>query len=334
MPPPERPNLITRVKGGGGGPTLMLNGHLDTKPVGDSAALWRSDPLVPELSNGRIYGLGTSDMKGAVAAMVFAAAALRSTGTPLGGDVLLVFTADEEAGSSLGAQFLAPRLTGVDACLIGEPSGVDDDWQGVCLVSRGVCGFRIRVRGTQTHSSLSDRMPSVNASLVMAQLLLGIKAELELDFTPHPYGAVKPTLNPGVLVNGGVYFGVVPGMAEFACDLRTRSRDGRSWGPTVGRSVAGRKTTCGPIARRRGSVRTWAHLGPAGEAPCNPSARGGCLPVDRRGARADPTSRSFSRRDRRPVVPTGRHSHPPVARARDAVVLSRPERVRHARGGA
>ena len=218
---PERPNLITRLRGSGGGPTLMLNGHLDTKPVGDARTLWRSDPLVPELRDGRLYGLGTSDMKGAVAAMVFAAAALRRTAAPLGGDVVLAFTADEEAGSSLGARYLAPRLTGVDACLIGEPSGVDDDWQGVCLVSRGVCGFRIRVRGTQTHSSLSDRVPSVNASLVMAQLLLAIKEELELDFTPHPYGGVRPTLNPGVLVHGGVYFGVVPGMAEFACDLRT-----------------------------------------------------------------------------------------------------------------
>jgi len=218
---PERPNLITRVRGSGGGPTLMFNGHLDTKPVGDARTLWRSDPLVPELRDGRLYGLGTSDMKGAVAAMVFAAAALHSTKAPLGGDVVLAFTADEEAGSSLGAQYVAPRLTGIDACLIGEPSGVDDDWQGVCLVSRGVCGFRIRVRGTQTHSSLSDRIPSVNASLVMAQLLLAIKGELKLDFTPHPYGGVKPTLNPGVLVSGGVYFGVVPGVAEFACDLRT-----------------------------------------------------------------------------------------------------------------
>jgi acetylornithine deacetylase/succinyl-diaminopimelate desuccinylase-like protein len=218
---PDRPNLITRVRGSGGGPTLMLNGHLDTKPVGDARVLWRSDPLVPELRDGRLYGLGTSDMKGAVAAMVFAAAALRYTGAPLGGDVVLAFTADEEAGSSFGAQYLAPRLTGIDACLIGEPCGIDNDWQGVCLVSRGVCGFRIRVRGTQTHSSLSDRMPSVNASLVMAELLLAIKTELELEFTPHPYGGVTPTLNPGVLVDGGVYFGVVPGLAEFACDLRT-----------------------------------------------------------------------------------------------------------------
>jgi acetylornithine deacetylase len=219
---PERPNLVTRMRGTGGGPTLMLNGHVDTKPVGDAVGLWDSDPLLPELRDGRLYGLGTSDMKAAVAAMVYAAVALRESGIPeLAGDVVLAFVADEEAGGALGSKFVAPRLTGVDACLVGEPSGWDHDWQGLHLVSRGVCCFRIRVRGTQMHSSLSDRMPSVNASLRMADLLISLEEELELDFTPHPLGGITPTLNAGVLVSGGVFFGVVPGLAEFGCDLRT-----------------------------------------------------------------------------------------------------------------
>jgi acetylornithine deacetylase len=55
----------------------------------------------------------------------------------------------------------------------------------------------------------------------MAELLVALGDELELDFTPHPLGGATPTLNVGVLVSGGVYFGVVPGLAEFACDLRT-----------------------------------------------------------------------------------------------------------------
>jgi acetylornithine deacetylase/succinyl-diaminopimelate desuccinylase family protein len=219
---PERPNLVARIRGAGGGRTLMLNGHLDTKPVGDALSLWDSDPLAPELRDGRIYGLGTSDMKGAVAAMIYAAVALRESGaTDLPGDLVLAFVADEEAGASLGSKFIASRLSGIDACLVGEPSGWEHDWQGLHLVSRGVCCFRIRVRGTQMHSSLSDRMPSVNAARRMAELLVALEGELELEFTPHPLGGVTPTLNVGVLVSGGVYFGVVPGLAEFACDLRT-----------------------------------------------------------------------------------------------------------------
>ncbi len=217
---PERPNLVTRVRGSGGGPTLALNGHLDTKPVGEARRLWDSDPLVPEVRDGHLYGLGTTDMKGAVAAMVYAAAALVEAGGPAG-DLVLAFVADEEAGGNLGARHLAPRLTGIDACLVGEPSGWERDWQGLHLVSRGLCCFRIRVRGTQMHSSLSDRMPSVNASLRMADLMVRIRDALRLDHPPHPLGDVAPTLNVGVLVEGGVYFGVVPGSAEFACDLRT-----------------------------------------------------------------------------------------------------------------
>src|SRR5204862_1731693 len=71
------------------------------------------------------------------------------------------------------------------------------------------------------HSSLSDRLPSVNASRVMADLMRSLADDLELEFTPHPLDGSTPTLNVGVLVSGGVYFGVVPGLAEFACDLRT-----------------------------------------------------------------------------------------------------------------
>lgn len=218
---PRRPNVITRIRGEGTGPTLVFNGHLDTKPVGGAGPLWHSDPLRPEIRDGRVYGLGACDMKAAVAAMVFAAAALRASGTALGGDLVLAFTADEEGGGTFGSKFVAPQLRGVDACLIGEPSGWDHDWQGLHLVSRGVCCFRIRVRGTQMHSSLSDRMPAVNASERMAELLASIAGELELAYTPHPLGGQAPTLNAGVIVSGGTNFGVLPASAEFACDLRT-----------------------------------------------------------------------------------------------------------------
>src|SRR5919108_53805 len=84
-----------------------------------------------------------------------------------------------------------------------------------------MCCSRIRVHGTQMHSSLSDRMHSVNASGRMARLLLSLEDELELEFVPQPLGRVTPTLNVGVLVSGGVFFGVVPGHAECAFDLRT-----------------------------------------------------------------------------------------------------------------
>lgn len=219
---PARPNLVVRLRGSGAGRTLVFNGHVDTKPIGQALALWRSDPFVPTIDQGRLFGLGASDMKASIAAMVFAAAAVREvTDGAMAGDLVLALTADEEAGGQLGSKFVAPRLDGADACLIGEPSGWERDWQGLHLVSRGICCFRIRVRGTQMHSSLSDRMPAVNASLLMAELMVALGRELELEVPPHPLDGVAPTLNVGVLVSGGVYFGVLPGEVEFACDLRT-----------------------------------------------------------------------------------------------------------------
>lgn len=220
-PSPERPSIVLRVAGVGGGKNLLLNGHIDTKPVGNAASLWKSDPFVATHRDGNIYGLGSVDMKAAVAAMIYAAVALKETQTPLQGDLVLCFVADEEAGATYGAKYLAPLLHDIDAAIVGEPSGITRDWEGIHLVSRGVCCFRVTVHGTQKHSSLSDRLPSINASTKMAELMLKLDRELKFTHTPHPLGNISPTLNTGVTVRGGTFFGVISGEAEFAVDVRT-----------------------------------------------------------------------------------------------------------------
>ena len=139
---PERPNVLGRVLGRGQGPTLMLCGHLDTKPPGDLGA-WKTPPWDPVVDNGVLTGLGSADMKGAVGAMVYAAAAVAEVGTD--GMLALAFTADEEAGGQFGARWLADEgLLQADACVIGEPSGISDDWDAIRLVSRGSALFTIR----------------------------------------------------------------------------------------------------------------------------------------------------------------------------------------------
>ena len=219
---PARPNLVIRIPGEGGGPTLALNGHIDTKPVGDAADQWNTEPLVATRVGERMYGLGVSDMKGAVACMIHAAAAIRDAGVRLKGDLVLIFVADEEAGAFYGSRFVAPLVKDdIDACLIGEPSGWTRDWEGLHVISRGICCFEVHVRGTQMHSSLSDRMPSVNSNLEMARIMLGMRDQLAMAPLQHSVGQLHPTLNVGVLARGGVFYGVVPGESMFACDLRT-----------------------------------------------------------------------------------------------------------------
>ncbi len=208
---PERPNILLRLKGTLGKPVLIFCGHMDTKPAGNRAE-WKHDPLDPVISQGKLHGLGSADMKSGVAAMVYAAAAVNEVRDHLNGELQLLFTADEEGGSLWGAKYLAGtgQVQG-DAILISEPVGIRRELEFIALDSRGVACFRIRVYGDQMHSSLSDEFNAVNASVKAGELM----CRLAQDF--HRPGA---TINVGVTLRGSVYFGVVPGLAEFGCDLR------------------------------------------------------------------------------------------------------------------
>ena len=101
-PEDERPSVLARVLGKSPGKSLILSGHIDTKPAGDLEA-WNTDPWDPVTVDGRLYGLGSGDMKAAVAAMTYAAAGLKQAGLAKG-TLQLVFTADEEAGSIKGSK--------------------------------------------------------------------------------------------------------------------------------------------------------------------------------------------------------------------------------------
>lgn len=217
----NRPNLLVRIPGSSPGPRLLLIAHTDTKPVGDSAALWRSDPFEPTVVDERLYGLGAADMKGALGAMIYAAAAVRESAA-FCGELVLALVADEEAGGRYGADYLASTYKiDADAAIIGEPSGVLKEWESLHIGCRGVSCFNISVYGTQMHSSLSDRLPSINASVKMAELMRRMQSKLTLSYDPHPLCPSGPTTNVGVRLRGGVNFGVYPGFAEFSCDVRT-----------------------------------------------------------------------------------------------------------------
>ena len=100
---PERPNLVARLRGSDG-PTLTILGHIDT--VRADPEEWSRDPWSGELVDGWIWGRGALDMKGQVASEVAACLELGRSGWRPAGELLLVLTADEEAGGGLGAQWL------------------------------------------------------------------------------------------------------------------------------------------------------------------------------------------------------------------------------------
>jgi acetylornithine deacetylase/succinyl-diaminopimelate desuccinylase-like protein len=217
---PARPNVVGDVVGKRMGHILMFNGHIDTKPTGD-VSQWATGPYDPVVREGRLHGLGSADMKGAVAAMVYAGAALAEVGVPAG-TLRVVLTADEENGSLFGARFLAGQPDfAADAVVVGEATGMQSPWAYIAVASRGIACFRVSVRGTQMHSSLSDQVPSVNASVKLSHVLSRMASEFRPRYPVDSLVPGGPTVNLGVTLSGGVFYGIYPGHAEFGIDVRT-----------------------------------------------------------------------------------------------------------------
>jgi acetylornithine deacetylase/succinyl-diaminopimelate desuccinylase family protein len=228
LPQPEiwareahRPNIIYRVCGNDTGRSLILNAHTDTKPLGDESE-WSIDPGKPRIIDGKLYGRGSTDMKGSVAGILAAAMAILKADVPFKGELIIALTADEEAGSRLGAKVLIEKGLRADAMLITEPSGIEKDFDSLGLACRGVVLGKVVVYGTQMHSSISDQGGCINASVKMAEVLLQFAQNLKthIKYVPHYLYPNGLTVNPGLILEGGVFYGVIPGRASFGFDLR------------------------------------------------------------------------------------------------------------------
>lgn len=211
-----RPNQLVEVSFGPGGGRLVLCGHLDTKPVGEGR--WSTPPLTASLVDGELRGRGVVDMKGAIAAMLLSAADLVADPPPRG-SLLLALLADEENGARFGGRWLAENhpLT-ADAAVIGEPGGLFADWDRLHLGSRGICNFDIEVTTDQGHSSLRDVFGMVSATEVAARLIVALRDDFAPPYPDHePW---QPTLIPGVVIEGGINYGVLPGFARVRSECR------------------------------------------------------------------------------------------------------------------
>ncbi len=146
-----RVNVVGRLDGASRMPTLHFNGHTDVVPAGEN---WTVDPFEGVEKDGRIYGRGACDMKGGIAAALFAAAAVRESGAALRGSLEFSATVDEETGGFAGMAHLANEgLISPDRTsyvIIPEPFGPGR----ICLGHRGVYWFRIDTIGRTAHGSM------------------------------------------------------------------------------------------------------------------------------------------------------------------------------------
>jgi acetylornithine deacetylase len=188
-PRPGRVSVTGRLRGTGGGRALMLNAHYDTVGVDGMA-----EPFSGEIRDGRLYGRGAYDMKGALAACLGAAKALVDAGTPLAGDVIVAAVADEE-DASLGTRDLVERVR-VDGAIVTEPTALD-----LCVAHKGFVWIELVVEGRAAHGSKPDL--GVDANLRMARVLSHV-GDLVADLArrpPHPLVG-PPSLHVATVAGG------------------------------------------------------------------------------------------------------------------------------------
>jgi succinyl-diaminopimelate desuccinylase len=135
-------------------PLVCFAGHTDVVPTGPLAE-WHSDPFVPTLRDGKLYGRGAADMKSSIAAFVVAAEAFVKERPQHSGSIALLITSDEEGPSVDGTVRVVERLKRrgetIDYCLVGEPSSSDALGDNVKNGRRGSLSGRLMVRGVQGH---------------------------------------------------------------------------------------------------------------------------------------------------------------------------------------
>lgn len=205
----RKANLIARLGDGPGG--LMLAGHTDTVPCDEHR--WSHDPFKLAEVDGRLYGLGTADMKGFFPIALAAAGRFRDA--QLNEPLYVLATADEEstmAGARALVESEAPRAR---CAVIGEPTGMRP-----VRTHKGIMMLTIRVQGGSGHSS--DPRLGVNALDVMHEVmgaLIDLRAELAARHRNHAFEVEVPTLNLGCL-RGGDNPNRICSHAELQIDIR------------------------------------------------------------------------------------------------------------------
>jgi succinyl-diaminopimelate desuccinylase len=207
-----RGNLVARLRGRGERGGLLFSGHLDTVPVGDAGG-WTVAPLDGVVRDGRLFGRGVLDMKGAVAAMAVTLRDLSGEGGPKG-DIVLALTAGEET-DSCGARMLceAGLLDGMELAVIGEPTHLD-----VGIAHRGALWVRVDTQGEAAHGS--QPAAGVNAVRDLLDWLDPMESIEALVAEPvdDVLGSGSASLN---MIGGGTSVNVVPDRAHAVLDFRT-----------------------------------------------------------------------------------------------------------------
>ena len=201
--PADRPSVIAIARGSGGGRSLLLNAHLDTVGVAGMEA-----PFEPRIEDGRLYGRGAYDMKGALAAILDAAAKIEN----LRGDVIVTAVADEEL-ASIGTEAVLERVH-ADAAIVVEPTELE-----LAVAHKGFVGFEVETHGVAAHGSRPHL--GVDAIAKMGPVLVALKELDERLQAGRRHTLVGAGSVHASLIEGGQEFSSYPARCLLSGERRT-----------------------------------------------------------------------------------------------------------------
>ncbi|MDQ3379802.1 MAG: M20/M25/M40 family metallo-hydrolase [Actinomycetota bacterium] len=226
-----RANVLSTWAGVGGGPTLMFNGHLDTSYSGREPWLRGIPGFQPTgfERDGRIYGLGISNMKGAIACYVEAVRSLIEDGVRLKGDVLIAAVAGEiektqqgdaqgaeYRGYAAGSRYLVGHGGAADVCIVGEPTE-----NKIVLAHFGSLWLRLSTHGPFVHTAFSEGRRGENSIVKMHPVLTTVLEWLPSWEEEMSYGDVRGVANVGSIEGGfGWRASRTPHRTDLFLDLR------------------------------------------------------------------------------------------------------------------
>ena len=206
-----RANITAQVKSSGRKGALLFACHLDVVPAGEVS--WSKPAFAAIESEGKIYGRGSMDMKGGIAAIVTAIGEIADSGTKLQGDIILFGAAGEETDSCGAKRFVRNRgeLPEIAGVVLPEPTDFE-----IITAHRGILWLKVQTFGKAAHSSAPQL--GVNAIASMKSVLDELE-NFKIRFEPHDLlGDCSMSINT---ITGGQAMNVVPDKCDLGIDIRT-----------------------------------------------------------------------------------------------------------------
>ncbi len=206
----DSPNIVALWKGSGGGRSLLLNGHIDVVPAGERAK-WTSDPFSGEQRDGKIYGRGTTDMKGGSVALILAVEAIIRSGARLKGDLIFQSVVDEECGGA-GTIAAIERGYRADGAIIPEPTGMK-----LFVKQQGSMWFRIQVLGLSAHGGTRyEGVSAIELSHKVCEAILHLERDRNASVSDPLYSGVQIPLPINIgRIEGGTWPSSVPDLVTI-----------------------------------------------------------------------------------------------------------------------